>query len=1452
MNLKNIKIGKKVIVSFSVFFLLFFVFGLVIFNFRAKLKKQYDNYEKILDVDHTIIKLVNSISTDFFINDEKFADSISNDYDKYNKILNNIDVNEIGDTQQKTIFNNIKQKVKYYNIELKKYISYLKSDKQLQSEMIEYARWALGSADKNDKIYGKYYGGATLNKRYDIVNSILNIRRHEKNYSLKKDDIYLEYINREINNIKSAKPKPSNNIIINVNKYKVSLDKFVANTRDITKSKQNLNKIFHEYNYNIRELEKLKNISLNNMFTKAGYLVSFFLIIFIGFSILIIYILFYNIISPVKKLVEKMEKIADGDLSQDITVKSTNEIGHLYLSLHHIQENFKTSNKNLLEKIDYLNKIPTPVEIIDKDFNVKFINEAGADFVNKTPDECIGKKCYHLFNTEHCRTKNCIVEKAISTDNIFTADNITNINNKITHMRYTGAPLKNASGEIYGAIEYFIDITNENKIIELTDKIIKGDYSGEIQSRFENDRLSSVLNKMSASLLKNAKENKQHQWLMTGFNDLNEIMRGEQEVDELSQNIITFLAKYLDSKIGAIYIFNEDKEKLILQGSYAFTKRKNINSEFKIGEGFIGQAAYENQVISLSDIPEDYIRINSALGDTSPRNIIEIPLSYKNKIIGVIELASYNEFDDKILDFINTIKESVAIGIASALAREKEKKLLNKTIEQAEELREQQEELRVSNEELEQQANALKASEEKLQAQQEELRVINEELEAKNNDIKLRSEKIKKQNEELELAKLRLEEKAKELEISGKYKSEFLANMSHELRTPLNSLLILSRDLADNKNKNLTEDQVESAEIIYNSGNDLLNLINDILDLSKIEAGKTEVFIEDVKIEDIIQNTENYFKLMINRKGLDFNINVEENVPEIIKSDSKKIQQIIKNLMSNAIKFTSQGSISLKFSIPKPEENIDLPGLKNNEILVISVTDTGIGIPENKQRDIFEAFQQADGSTSRKFGGTGLGLSISRELSKLLGGTLKLKSKVNEGSTFTVYLPLKSSIEKNEKIIVRKQKNIEPEKPVVKKNENPQKNMSIEEIRKIKSIPDDIDNITKDDRVILIIEDDNNFAKILLKQCHEKNFKALCSATGETGLILAEKYVPQAIILDIMLPGMNGWSVLNILKNNPKLRHIPVHIMSALEENTEALQKGAVGFLSKPVNKKDMNDVFKKIESFNKNSIKNLLLIEDDENAIVSIEKVIGGKDIKIHSANTGKKAVSLLKNHNFDCIVLDLGLPDINGFDLLDKLKEDKTIKLPPIIVYTGKDLTKEENERLSEYTDSIIIKGAKSEERLLDETALFLHRIVSEMPDREQNIIKNLYNKDEQFVDKKILLVDDDMRNVFALSKVLEDKGVDVIKAENGKKAIEKLNQNPDIDLVLMDIMMPVMDGYEAMKLIRSDLKYKDLPIIAVTAKAMKNDMKKCLDAGANDYISKPINIERLFSLLRVWLYK
>jgi len=943
-------------------------------------------------------------------------------------------------------------------------------------------------------------------------------------------------------------------------------------------------------------------------------------------------------------------------------------------------------------------------------------------------------------------------------------------------------------------------------------------------------------------------ERERNNWLKNGQSGLEERMRGDQNMEELCRNIMTFIAGYLNVQIGTLYV-NDGEGMLKLTASYAYQSRKGLSNRFNIGEGLIGQAALEKQSIVVTDVPDDYITITSGLGRKSPQTILVVPLIYNDQTTGVLEFGSFKEFSDLQIALIEEAAKGIAIAVNSAQSRIQLQEAFERTREQADELQAQQEELKSANEELEEQTRKLQASEEELKTQQEELRVTNEELEEKTQSLETQRKKVMEKNRELEATQKDLEQKAKELEITSRYKSEFLANMSHELRTPLNSLLILSQDLSANRKKNLSDDQVEAATIIHKSGEDLLNLINEILDLSKIEAGRMDIQIEATPLSAVGGSIRDKFIRLAQNKGLELAVSLSGDLPETIQTDRQRLDQILSNLVTNAIKFTQTGGVTVHIHRPGPEVNLSRSRNQPQQAVAISVTDTGIGVPDDRQLEIFEAFQQADGSTSRVYGGTGLGLSISRELARLLGGEIQLQSEVGKGSTFTVYLPIETG---NWKLETGNWKLEKEAKPEPEFQGSPLRTGSSTSFKPQISIPDDRNRIGEHDRTILVIEDDLNFAKTLHRFCHERDFKCIHAADGETGLEMAGTYRPDAIILDIRLPGLEGWGVLEALKNDTRTRHIPVHMMSVEDESIEAYRKGAIGYLTKPVSLEQLEKAFIKIEDVIERNIKNLLIVEDDAVLRNDIVKLIGNGDVKTTAVGTGKEAIQELESNAYDCVILDLKLPDMSGFEVLNRLDESKTISIPPVIVYTGKELTREEEYQLQKYASSIIIKGVKSQERLLDETALFLHRVVGNLPAAKRKMISALHDGDSLFNGKKVLLADDDMRNVFAISRILEERGMHVYKAADGQKALEILDKEPGMDLVLMDIMMPVMDGYEAIRRIRMQERFQTLAILAVTAKAMREDRDKCIAAGANDYLPKPVDIERLLSLMRVWLYK
>jgi signal transduction histidine kinase/CheY-like chemotaxis protein/HAMP domain-containing protein/CHASE3 domain sensor protein len=982
--------------------------------------------------------------------------------------------------------------------------------------------------------------------------------------------------------------------------------------------------------------------------------------------------------------------------------------------------------------------------------------------------------------------------------------------------------------------------TDINLLLSAANRIARGDLSAdvEVESKDEVGALAAAFREMVASLRTTESETRAREWLSAGLAHINEVIRGEQDVEKLASSAVADLARHSEAQLGALYTLTGGEEPILsLRGSYAYTKRKQLSHRFRLGEGLVGQAALEREQLLVRNVPEDYVKVTSGLGDALPQFVCVTPLLYNDELRGVVEVGMLGEPTDLQLDYLRQATSVLAVTIEMARSRERLSEALKQSQTLSEELQDQQEALRAANEELEQQTRALQGSEEELKAQQEELRVVNEELEERNKILTM-------QKREVEAAQAAIAIKAEELAQASKYKSEFLANMSHELRTPLNSLLLLSRSLTENNAGNLTADQLESATVIYDSGTDLLTLINEILDLSKIEAGQMEVHFRSAELTELVEALYASLSPVAADKGLMLSVELADDAPKSLNTDSKRVMQILKNLVSNALKFTDEGSVTVRFA--RPEATVDLwrSGLSPSGALAISVSDTGIGIPADRQAVIFEAFQQADGGTARQYGGTGLGLSISRELARLLGGEIQLKSTPGKGSTFTLFLPLRGEEPSAEVSGGAGARGPDQPKDMVA---SPTKSLTAFTTQ----VADDRSGLTDEDRAMLIIEDDARFARELVKRCHDKGLKCVVAATGEEGLELAQQHRPNAVILDIRLPGMSGWHVLERLKSDMRLRHIPVHVVSAEEPSTLAFRKGAIGHIQKPVTSESLQGVFDKLEAATSSRVKHLLVVEDDDASRKAIVKLVGGQDVEVDEASGAQEAIQAVLSKRYDCMILDLGLWDMDGEKLLAAIENDADAELPPVIVYTGREVSREQELRLREYTESIILKDVRSEERLLDEVSLFLHRVVSQMPPPMQRLLVNLHDSDAMLAGKKILIADDDMRSAFALSRVLNGHGMATLKAPDGKKALELLDQEPDVDLVLMDIMMPVLDGYETIRRIRSQERFAKLPIIAVTAKAMKGDMEKCLAAGANDYLNKPVDAQRLLSMMRVWLY-
>ncbi|MEH1890217.1 MAG: response regulator [Nostoc sp.] len=998
------------------------------------------------------------------------------------------------------------------------------------------------------------------------------------------------------------------------------------------------------------------------------------------------------------------------------------------------------------------------------------------------------------------------------------------------------------------------------RVSESAEKLADGDLSVSLPDSDRQDEigvLTRTFNQMILNLRNTTRKNDEQNWLKSNLAEFTQMLQGHRNLESVSRLILSNLAPMVGASQGVFYFMDsiDDEPVLKLLSSYAYKERKNLANQFRLGEGLVGQSALEKQRILLTEVPSDYIRISSGLGEAPPLNIIVLPILFETQVSAVIELASFGPFNELHLRFLEQLSEILGVFLNNIASQLQTQQLLEESVTLTEELQSQQDELQQSNQRLEEQAHELEESQFIVKQSNEELQQLNEELEEKAELLEVQNREVVRKNQEVERARQSLEEKAEQLALSSKYKSEFLANMSHELRTPLNSLLILARLLADNSLSNLTDKQVEYSRTIYSAGTDLLELINDILDLTKIESGTMVLDIEQIAFADLETSIEHTFRQVAHNKQLSFTIELDDKLPPTISNDSKRLQQVLKNLLANAFKFTEKGGVKLQVSVSSEAPEVD------NPMIAFAVSDTGIGIPVEKQKIIFEAFQQADGTTSRKYGGTGLGLSISRELAQLLGGRIELVSQPGQGSSFTLYLPARQENNGKNPLITPA-----PEPTTSIRTASTIKEVPMVENRSIvdtsptakvlttfaNEIPDDREIIQPGDRILLIIEDDDKFARILLDMAREQGFKTIVALQSKQGLALAQQFKPDAIMLDIHMPEMDGWTVLDRLKHNPDTRHIPVHILSVDERQQRGLQLGAITYLQKPVSPEALTQVLTEIKGFIERQVKNLLIVEDDPVQAQSIIELIGNGDVQSTAVGTGTEALLILRSHHFDCMVLDLGLPDMSGFALIEQIKlEPRLLKLP-IIIYTGKELSRREETQLRGLAETIIIKNVRSPERLLDETALFLHRVQANLPPPKRQMLEQLHQTDPVLANRKILIVDDDLRNIFALTSFLESYQMQVLFAENGRDGIEKLQANPDINIVLMDIMMPEMDGYETTRTIHQQQQFRSLPIIALTAKAMPGDREKCIEAGASDYITKPVDTEQLLSLLRVWLYR
>ncbi len=973
--------------------------------------------------------------------------------------------------------------------------------------------------------------------------------------------------------------------------------------------------------------------------------------------------------------------------------------------------------------------------------------------------------------------------------------------------------------------------TQVRAIADVATAVTKGDLTRSIQVAAQGEvaSLKDNINEMIRNLKDTTIKTNEQDWLKTNLAKFTRMLQGQKDMLTVGKLILSELAPVVSAQHGVFYIVESPKDETIepseeneaylkLLASYAFRNRKNVSNKFSLGEGLVGQAALEKERILITNAPTDYVQITSGLGQATPTNIIVLPVLFEGRVKAVMELSSFEQFSPTHQAFLDQLVESIGIVLNTIEANTRTEDLLKQSQSLAKELQSRQEELQNTNQELQEKA--------KLLAEQ------NAEVERKNSEV--------------EQARQALEEKAKQLALTSKYKSEFLANMSHELRTPLNSLLILADQLAHNTEGNLTTKQIEFSKTIHASGNDLLSLINDILDLSKIESGTVTVDVAELRFVELQDYVERTFRHVAESKNLQFRIELDTELPHHMFTDAQRLEQVIRNLLSNAFKFTENGAVTFSMAVVTEGWSRDRDTLNHaRSVVAFSVTDSGIGIAPEKQQIIFEAFQQADGSTSRKYGGTGLGLAISREIARMLGGEIRLASAIGQGSTFTLFLP-QTHVHTRP---IRKELPFRPA-AIPETGGIPAEELALVDGRRLESVDDDRGQIEPGDHVVLIVEDDPGFARILLDLAHEKGFKGIVAVRGSAALAMARDLKPDAITLDLHLPDLDGWHVLDRLKLDWATRHIPVQIISVDEEEAKPLLHGALTYVTKTERKETLEHAFDELKDFSSRPVKNLLVVEDDEIMRTSITDLIGNSDVHTTLAASGREALEALAKQRFDCMVLDLGLPDMSGMEVLEEIKKDAAGRKLPVIIYTARSLLQEEEQKLKELAETIVLKDATSPGRLLDETALFLHRNVSRLPEKQRRMLEHLHHG--VLEGRKVLLVDDDIRNIFAMNSVLERFKMNVVSAETGKEAIEKLIELRDVEIVLMDIMLPTMDGYATTRAIREIAGFENLPIIAVTAKAMKGDREKCIAAGASDYLSKPVDTEQLRSILRLWLHR
>ena len=1098
--------------------------------------------------------------------------------------------------------------------------------------------------------------------------------------------------------------------------------------------------------------------------------------------------------------------------------------------------------------LTFLNNVPVPIIILSRSLELEYMNLAAEQMFHKPVSKCLGMKCKNLLNADNCKTGECKAYRVIETEMILTTTTNIHVENQAIPVRYTNVPIHDSNNGVIGVMKFIVEISSEMKLVDLAEKISKGDYTHKIETVTEDKRLIQAFNNMTQTLKKATEENEIQNWIKSGQTELNVRLRGEQDIQSLAENIIFFLCDYINAPVGTFY--TEKDTRLRLVASYAYTHRKSLNNDFEMGEGLIGQAALEKKIIVFNEVPDNYMYMQSGLGNEKPGAILVVPLMFHDKIVGVMEFGAVKAFSKLQINFLKIVSDNIAIAINTSKARTRMSTLLAHSQNQSEELKVQQEELRQAYEDLEEQTRRLQNSETSLQQQHEELSQTNKSLEKQAQLLEEQKEAIFKKNEILEKQKKIIEQKVQDLQIANQYKSEFLANMSHELRTPLNSILLLSGIIAENKENNLTDKQTEFANTINMCGIDLLNLINEVLDLSKVESGKMEIYPEHCYIQDIVSSLKKTFAPVANQRALEFKSFISSELPEQMFTDQHRLEQILKNILSNAFKFTQEGEIVL--SIKRPETShvaFEKYSFDIDHLILFEIKDTGVGIPFEKQEQVFEAFQQGDGTTKRRYGGTGLGLSIVRKMVHLLGGKVSLESEIEKGTTFYVVVP-EIVPEDWPHVIISEQVSESPQVDAVDKEpvivmDKSSYSSDFSESAQI-SVPEVPFFLEKK---VLIITKNKTIASHIQSIAENQKFVPEIVKSPENALASCLKSLPRGIIMDLGLPDWTCWLMYIQMKKIKKLANIPVHWVSGLHLESPDSQNRML-FLKKDGDNADFKSVIQSMNALCENNIQSALMIcKEDSPLIPDVETIFGIRCIHQFDISNASKYIS---NHSVSMIIFDTSDQDVKGIQSIDQLAQNARKADIPTLFITDADIWEQEWIMPVMGRDGEIQQqDFNVMERMTDETLLFFHRLKKiNVSDNDQTNL--VHNKDEILKGKKFLLVDDDMRNVFAISSVLEARGAKVIVGRNGNEGIKCLSEHPDIHLVLMDIMMPEMDGYEAITKIRNMPEYNKLPIIALTAKAMKKDREKCIQAGADDYMPKPVYPEKLISMLRLWLNK